>query len=272
MNTVICLGHKACDIGELFEKSFQVKLIDIDIEGENCFSLTRQKTPEDYEKNVPRMDSFFNDISDDVLFITSSDSDAVSCSLKILEQIKHKNISIVYLRSDRSFLTSRGVMVDRVVFNVLQEYTRSGLFKNIFLIDETQMDAFVSESAIEQYYETYLKFVRDMILNYISTKTEAVIDYNIMPAEVERIATFAVYSLADDTETALYNINLINTKNYHFFLTEDTLKNDKKIMRSIKEKIKNKAVDNTRVSYTIRGTSAKTDYCFVVYYSKAISQ
>ena len=216
MKSVICLGHKACAIGELFEKSLQVKLIDIDIEGENCFSLTRQKTPEDYEKNVPLMDSFFNDISDNVLFITSSDSDAVSCSLKILEQIKHKNISIVYLRSDRSFLTSRGVMVDRVAFNVLQEYTRSGLFKNMFLIDETQMDAFVSESAIEQYYETYLKFVRDMILNYLSTQSDAIIDNNVSPTEVERISTFAVYNLSEDSETALYNMNLINTKNYHF--------------------------------------------------------
>lgn len=272
MRTVICLGHKACDIGELFEKDFQVKLIDVDIEGENCFSLSAQKTPEDYEKNVPQMDTFFNDISDEVLFITSADTDALSCSLKILEQIKHKSISIVYLRSDRSFLTSRGVMVDRVAFNVLQEYTRSGLFKNMFLIDETQMDAFVSESAVEEYYETYLKFVRDMILNHISSQGEAIIDNNIAPAENERIATFAIYNLADDRETALYNINFINTKNYHFFLTEDTLKNDKKIMRSIKEKIKNKAVDSTRVSYTIRSTSAKTDYCFVVYYSKAISQ
>ena len=118
MKSVICLGHKACDIGELFEKSLQVKLIDIDIEGENCYSLAWQKSPEDYEKNVPKLDSFFSDISDDVLFITSSDSDAVSCSLKILEQIKNKNISIVYLRSDRSFLTSRGVMVDRVAFKI----------------------------------------------------------------------------------------------------------------------------------------------------------
>jgi hypothetical protein len=272
MKTVICLGHKACDIGELFEKSLQVKLIDIDIEGENCFSLSRQKTPEDYEKNVPRMDAFFNNISDEVLFITSADTDTVSCSLKILEQIKHKNITIVYLRSDRSFLTSHGVLVDRVAFNVLQEYTRSGLFKNMFLIDETQMDAFVSESAVEEYYETYLKFIRDMILNYLSTLGEAVINNNIIPSEVERLATFAIYNLNEDKEISLYNMNLVTIKNYHFFLTEDTLKNDKKIMRSIKEKIRNKTVDNTRVSYTIRSTSGKTDYCFVVYYSKAISQ
>lgn len=272
MKSIVCLGHKACDIGELFEKSLQVKLIDISIEGDNCFSLSKQKTPEDYEKTVPQMNAFFNDISDEILFITSSDTDTLSCSLKILEQIKDKNISIIYLRTDRSFLTSRGVMVDRVAFNVLQEYTRSGLFKNMFLIDEERMESFISESAVEDYYETYIKFVRDMILNYISTQGEAIIDNNIAPTEVERLATFAIYNLSNDDEIALYNMNLVNTKNYHFFLSDDTLKNDKKIMRSIKEKIKNKAIDSTRVSYTIRGTSAKTDYCFVVYYSKAISQ
>lgn len=45
MQTVICLGPKACDIGELFEKDsdFQVKLIDKEIEGDNCFGLVKQK-------------------------------------------------------------------------------------------------------------------------------------------------------------------------------------------------------------------------------------
>lgn len=275
MKTIICLGNKACEIGEYFESygNYKVKLIDKDIEGDNCYSLVRQTSAEAYEQNVPVMSEFFSDISDDILFITSSDCEVLSCSLRILEQIKHKNISIFYLRTDRSFLSKNGVLQDRAAFNIFQEYTRSGLFKNIFLFDETLIDLFLDEAAVKDYFAAYLRFICDIIIYYELTKTEEAIIDNTFPAsDPSRICTFGFYDLEKNEEHLTYNFNFVDTKNYHFFLSEETLNNDKKIMKNIKEKIKNKTLDNMQISYSIRKTDHQKDFCFVICFSKAIQQ
>ena len=88
MRTIICLGTKACDVGELFEEQNEdIRLIDVDIEGDNCYSITPQKSAEEYEKNTPNLKSFFSGIPEEILFILSGESDVINCSLKVLQQI-----------------------------------------------------------------------------------------------------------------------------------------------------------------------------------------
>lgn len=275
MKTVICLGSKACDIGELFENdnNFQVKLIDKEIEGDNCYSLVKQKSPEDYEKNVPDMSAFLSDICNEILFITTGECDVLSCSLKILQQVKDKNITIVYLRPNADFLGRQGILQDRMAFNIFQEYTRSGLFKRLFLVNEENIEQhLLNEMPITEIYDAYLKMVHNFVLNLNSVENEPLINHFSEPKEISRICTFAFYDLHTNIEVPMYNFNLIDDKVYHFFLSEETLNTNKTIMREIKDKLKSKGVDNAKISYTIYKTSGETDYCFTVYYSKAIQQ
>ena len=273
MKTVICLGPKACDIGELFENdnSFQVKLIDKEIEGDNCYSLAKQKNPEDYEKNVPDMSAFLSDVCNEILFITTGECDVLSSSLKILQQVKDKNITVIYLRPNADFLGRQGILQDRMAFNIFQEYTRSGLFKRLFLINEENIEQhLLNEMPITEIYDSYLKMIRNFILNLNCVEEEPLINHFSQPKEISTISTFAFYDLHTNTEVCMSNFSLVDDKVYHFFLTEETLNTNTKIMREIKDKLKNKVVDNTKVSYTIYKASGDTDYCFVVYYSKAI--
>lgn len=275
MKTVLCLGPKACDIGELFENdnNFQVKLVDKEIEGDNCFGLSKQKSPEDYEKNVPDMSAFFSDVCDEILFITTGECDVLSCSLKILQQVKDKNITIIYLRPNHDFLGRQGILQDRMAFNIFQEYARSGLFKSIYLINEENIEQhLLNEMPITEIYDAYLKMIYNFILNLNSVESEPLINHFSGPKESSRVSTFAFYDLHTDVEVPMYDFNLIDDKVYHFFLSEETISTNKKIMREIKDKLKNKVVDNTKISYTIYKISGKTDYCFTVYYSKAIQQ
>jgi len=275
MKTIICLGPKACDIGELFENNshFQVKLVDKEIEGDNCFSLIKQKTPEDYEKNVPDMSAFLNDVCDEILFITTGECDVLSSSLKILQQVKQKDISIIYLRPNTDFLGRQGVLQDRMAFNVFQEYARSGLFKKMFLINEENVEQhLLNEMPITEIYDSYLKMIYNFVLNLNSAAQEPLIDNSSQPSDVSRICTFSFYDLHADKEAPMYDLELIDDKIYHFFLTEETLKTNTKLMREIKDKLKNKMIDKTKISYTIHKTSSNIDYCFAVHYSRAIQQ
>ena len=54
--------------------------------------------------------------------------------INVLEKIKDRNINILYVRPDVELLTGMRFSQEKVTFNVLQEYARSGLFKNIVLV------------------------------------------------------------------------------------------------------------------------------------------
>ena len=69
---VIGLGQAGCNIADmLFGVSHSIKLykIDVGIEGTRCYDVKRQKGPEEYEKNVPSMKTFFRGIKGETLFI-----------------------------------------------------------------------------------------------------------------------------------------------------------------------------------------------------------
>lgn len=275
MHTVICLGKKACDIGEIFENSdkFIVKLIDINIEGENCFCLEKQQTPEMYENNTPLMNKFFQDITDNVLFLTSGDTEVASCSLKILEQINNKNLSVIYIRPNSDFLTQKNILQDKLIFNVFQEYARSGLFKHLFLFSDSCIENILSDIAISDYDFKYNELIFNSIKNYINIKDlEPIIDNTHTPSDITRIISFGYYDLISDKETLFYNITNSEYKIYNFFINDQKLKSDKSLHKEIKEKIKFKNSNYTKNSYSIRSISAEQSFCYVVAYSKFIQE
>jgi hypothetical protein len=273
MQTIICLGNKSCDIGELFEKNenFKVKLIDKNIEGKNCFSLQVQKTPEEYETNCPDMTDFLSDISDNILFITSGDCDVVSASLTILKQIKQKNISVLYLIPDIDYLRNESLLINKVVFNVFQEYARSGVFKEMFLFDSKTLEAFLGDIPIADWYEEHLNLIYKTYSAINSLKSlNSIIENYFPPSDVSRISTFGMYDLENNIEKMFFDIKNINDKCYNFFINENVLKTDNKLFKVIKEQLKNKVVDNTKISYRIYSTKNENNYCYVTAHSKFI--
>lgn len=276
MKTIICLGTKACDIGEAHEalsEPLKIKLIDVDIEGENCFAIPTQISAEEYEKHTPDLSSFFSDISDQILFIVSGESEAANCSLKILQQIKHKSIDIIYLVPQRDFLITKQILQERVIRNVLQEYTRSGLFNRIILLDSVLVEGIMGETSIKNFDAQFSATVLSLLRHLRNLESlEPLIDSSNKPKENARILTLGYYDYVSDSELPAYNMSMIDDKIYHFFLSEQTLDSNAKMLREIKEKLKNKVIDTTRISFTINSNSAQTDFCFVVSHSKAVQQ
>lgn len=276
MKTIICLGPKACDIGELFEEYpnlYYVRLIDKDIEGDNCFSIAPQKTPEEYEKNTPNLGQFFSKITDEVVFITSGAADVANSSLRILQQIKDKKISIVYLTPFSEFLTNKQVMQERLIRGVLQEYTRSGLFEKMIIFDNSLVERVMGPSTIKDYDFLFNNTIKKALENhYALSSGELIIDAANAPKEVSRILSFGYYYLEQDQELALNNLNMIDDKIYHFYLSEQTLNNDVKLLNTIKENLKKKTQENTKVSYTIRKSPTNNNFCFVEAYTKVVQR
>lgn len=275
MYTVIGLGHSGCDLAELFEanKEYNVKLIDSNIEGENCFSLPLQKSSEEYEKNVPDLSTFFKDISDKIIFILDGSEKIAGSSLQILKQIKDKKITVIYLRSDIKLMSEVEKMQDRVAFNVLQEYARSGLLGDIILININLIENLLGDVSIIDYTKNINKVIYNAVtgLRFLE-KDDAIIESYTPPKDVSRIITFGVYDIQNNVEKLFYEMNFIDDKCYYFGINENDLKNNSKLFRLIKERMREKVLDNTKISYRIHHTGYEQSFCYVAAWSKRIQE
>jgi len=275
MYTVIGLGNVGCDIAELFENNleYKVKLIDVDIEGENCFSLLQQKTSEAYEKTTPDLSSFFNDITDKALLIVDGSATIAGCTLQILKQLSDKEINILYIRNDVEMLGSVAKLQDRVAFSVLQEYARSGIFKNIFLISIPAIENVLGDMPIVDYNKNVYKVIYNAFIGITKFQNEdAVIDNSSPPKEISRITTFGVYDLENDIEKLFYQLDFIDDKCYYFGINENDLKTNNKLFRAIKERMREKVLDKTKISYRIHHTGYEQSFCYVAAWSRKVQE
>ena len=126
---IIGLGKAGCAIAECFSKYPQYKTfyIDLDRRGENNYTIEKQQGPEQYEQNAPDLKKFLDSAEGACYIVIGGSGDISAMSLRVMEAIKDKKrISVVYIQPDRSLLSERKKKHERVTFNVLQQYARSG--------------------------------------------------------------------------------------------------------------------------------------------------
>jgi hypothetical protein len=272
--TIIGLGNTGCNIAEKFEKveGTKVVLIDSDIEGENCISLKKCNTPEEYENSIQDLPQL-NEADYRVFMIVGGSGKISGASLKILGQLKARELNVVYIRPDLEGLQDTAKLQDTLVFNVFQEYARSGVFKKSYLISNAKVEKILGDIPVIGYYEK----LNDVIFNalgFILTheSKNGIINNLSVIKETERIATVGFFDLTSGNEELLYELEGVDNKHFYFVINEDTLKTDGSLLKKIKQTMIEKSVDNTKCSFTIHSTKQEQSYCFVVAYTKRIQK
>jgi hypothetical protein len=240
METIIGLGSAGCRIADKFTSypQYEVYKIDSKIKGENTFSLGTFQTPEEYEKNVPDMCEFLKNISGDVLFIVSGGGKVSGALLQIMKQLKNCAIHVAYIKPDNNSLTKNNMLHEKVVFNVVQEYARSGLFKRVFLFDNALIENLIGDVPIMEYNDR-LNDIIVTAIHYLNVfvNTEPVLNNYDPPKETQRICTLGILDLENNIENPFFSLDFVGNKCYYFSVPEQTLKTDGKLFKTIKEKI-----------------------------------
>ena len=106
---IVGLGQAGCNLADCFSKYPQYKIykIDVGVEGDRCFNVQKQNTPEAYEANTPNFTDFFSDLGQEVAFIVGGAGYISAMSLAILQQIKDKKVSILYICPKQKSLTGK---------------------------------------------------------------------------------------------------------------------------------------------------------------------
>jgi hypothetical protein len=270
MDTVIGLGKAGCAIADKFAEYPQYKIFKIDSEGlnsksKNCHLIKKRGNPEEYEKAIRTMKTFFSKTTDDILFVLSGSGMISGASLQILKNLKDKNVNILYIKPDLEFLGHTNIMQERVVRNVLQEYTRSGLFNRIFLVDNKKVEEVLGEVPIIGYYDK----LNDLIVSTfhmvnIYNHQEAIHATPFDTAETTRISTFGILNVDEGKEKLFFSLDNIREKCYYYAINSKVLETDGKLLRTLTDNINKNIGKDVRAGFQVYSTSYEQNYGYLV--------
>ena len=270
MDTIVGLGKAGCAIADKFAKYPQYKVFKIDSEGldsknKNNYVLSKQSSPEDYETSVRSMKTFFKRITDDVLFILSGSGMISGSALQILKNLKDRNVNILYIKPDLEFLGHNNILQERVVRNVLQEYTRSGLFNRIFLVDNKRIEQILGEVPIIGYYDKLNELIVSTFhMINVYNHQEAIHATPFDTADTTRISTLGILNVDEGKEKLFFSLDNIREKCYYYAINSKVLETDGKLLRTLTDNINKNIGKDVRAGFQVYSTSYEQNYGYLV--------
>jgi len=275
MYTVIGLGGVGCKVAKCFAQYTQYNVLCIDDEAtghEDEVIVGKQRTPEEYEDNFKNLTKAKKDkIKDNVIFVLSGASMVSSIALRLLEQVKDKNITILYIRPEKDLMDATEAAQEKVIYSVLQEYTRSGLFEKIYLTSNEQMDSLVEDASIKEYYPTMNQMIVSVFHMMMVFEHQDYVVSNFSEInEARRVCTLGILNMKDGMETRFFPIEDTMDAKLYYGISSDTLSSDKNLQRNIIKLIKNKNEELCKYSYGVYETQYNWDFCYTKYYSSKV--
>lgn len=277
METVVALGSVACNIARKFENYDEYEVYKIDHEDskeDNYLKISDFEDPEQYEKSPPTFKNFLKKVTGEVLFIVSGASRPAGASLIILEHLHKKcKISILYVKTETDFLGEKKVLQERAVFNILQQYTRSGLFERMFLLCNQQMDPLIEDASISGYFDSLNEMIVSTfhMINFFD-HVKSVVDTFSKPAETARLTTIGLFDTKSGKENLFFPLDKARESRYYYGIPKKKLANEKTLHRKILNQVKDKRTENMKVSYGIYSTDYTQECGFVLVHSSFVQE
>ncbi len=276
MISIVGIGNPACSIVDNFasQKNYKTFKLGSDVEtAKDCFKLESFDNPEDYEKNIPNLKKFFKGITDDVQVFVVGASMSSNYALGILQQISDKSIEVFYVKPDVELLTGVPKLVENVMFGVLQEYARSGLFKNLTIVSNLEIEKNLDNVSIKGYYDSINSTIFSAVhyLNFF-TYTEPEIGQMSRPSSVNRIRSIGILDAKSIKENWLFSLDNPREICYYICINDEKLEKQAGLHKQIVDKLKLKPRNAFRkVSYGIWGTHLN-DFGFCVAHTNVVQQ
>lgn len=242
MDKIIGLGKAGCNIARGFEKYPQYDVYKIDKKPSdevNYYQYPEYQDPELYDAHNPDLDYFFKGLEGEILFITCGGSKISAASLNILGRIRERGqINVLYIRPNVEELSGTELLNEKAVFNVFQEYARSGAFKSLIIVENKTIETVLGGLPVFGYYErineTLISTIHMLnVFNHSETVFNTYSDLH----DPSRITTIGMVNPQNGEEYSFYNMEEVREKKYYFAIPENSLKSDQNLLKNIRENV-----------------------------------
>ena len=235
--------------------------------------LKKFETPEEYEKSVPDLKTFFKELKDTVQVFIVGTTYSSNYSLGILEQMSHKKLEVFYVKPDIELVNGERSLIENTTFGVLQEYARSGLFDSFTVFSNLEIERTLGDVPIKSYYDTINTAIFSAVhyLNYF-THSEPEIGQVAKPSEINRIRSMAVLNPKNLQENWLFQLDTERELCYYICVNEERLATEGSLHRKLVSILKEKPTNAFRkISYAIYETP-HDDFGYVVAHTNTIQK
>ena len=277
MISIVGIGNAASSIVENFKtQKNNYKVYQLGSNQKNTKytkKLKHFKNPEDYEENIPDLSKFFGDINENIQVFVVGSSYSSNYTLGILQQLQSKKLEVFYIRPDVELLTGIPKLLENMMFGVLQEYARSGLFNSLTILSNLQIENSIPGLSIKNYYEKLNHTIFSCVhyLNFFN-HTEPEIGQMAHPSEINKIRSIGILDVKTLSEKWLFELDMPRETCYYICINQDRLEKESGLHKQIVDLLKEKPRNAFRkVSYGIWETHLH-DFGFCVTHTNAIQQ
>jgi hypothetical protein len=279
LDKVIGLGKLGCAIAEELTAypEYRIFKIDSDIDERGSLSIGSHDDMGSYESELDteEVEIYLRSIKkkDKVLMILEGGDPISGATLKVLQTVNHATLNVIYIAPDHQMISATQKRDDKIAFNILQEYARSGIFANIFLVNKPQIEELAGEVPIDKYEQTLSYFVAYVVamVNFFH-HTNPILANKITPKNIARIATYGVSSLDEKNNGVNLLFPLSDATDIHFFygVPKQDLTEDASLVKRIKQHVKSHKTEEVSSSFSVYETTLDTLIVLVVAYSSKI--
>lgn len=279
MDKVIGLGRLGCAVAEELTAypEYRIYKIDTDIKERGSLAIGDLGDMSDFESKLDteEVEIYLRSIKkkDKSLLIVEGGEPISGAILKILETINHSTLNVLYIAPDRQMISETQKRDDKIAFNVLQEYARSGLLSKMFLINKAQVEELAGDVPVSEYEKTLSYFVAYIVamINFFN-HTEPILATKIQPQNISRIGTYGVSSLEEDNQGVNLLFPLAQSTDIHFFygVPKEDLEGDVSLVKRIKQHVRDHQTDDVASSFSVYETTLESLIVLCVAYSSRI--
>tara|TARA_Y100000310_G_scaffold345646_1_gene467673 strand:+ start:1043 stop:1888 length:846 start_codon:yes stop_codon:yes gene_type:complete len=274
MINVIGLGNAGCAIADLLgdHDPYTVYKIDTNLpKQKNCFSIAKRNDPEHYESKLPaKVINSLKKIDGTVVLVVAGGGKISSAALRILECVEKNPIEIVYIKPDLSSSSELVRTLDRITFNVFQQYARSGVFQRLYVASNGEIERVIGNIPLSQYYQKINSVIATTfhMLN-VYKNTPANFSSFLDPDGISRISTIGVGTIEKMTDQMFFPLEHVSEKQYYFAINQKQLDEDPDLLTNIKRRTQQKD-SNIKAGFGVYSTSYDQNYIYILENTKII--
>ena len=264
---LIGLGNAGCEIVKKFPDPH--KKITIDAGSE----LTECSSPELYEQEAHKAKHLLEFEEDECYFFVCGAGKVSGATLALLEIVKHKKINLVYIYPEEIMLSPMQQKLNKVAFNVLQEYARSGLLNSMYLMCNETISTILPYITIENIFE----HTNDAIVNvfenlifYLDQKP--ILGSHHDPKEISRIRTVEYGEFKEDKKNMYFPLDNITETCYINIVNDEDMKNNRELLGLLKNKIKEDDGNNIDSSFVVFRSEYEHSFYYAIRFTHYLQE